>query len=164
MIRDFTQKSPLAAAGGVVGFGLGGLIDVLLFHLVLGEHHLISGVVDPTTRAGLRLNLLADGLFCLLMLGIMSVGFGLLWRAAPRPDVPWSAHRFAAAAVVGAGAFNLYDGVIDHYVLGLHHTTFPALDVYDLVWVAGSLFLIAAGALALRAERRARSALDAETQ
>jgi uncharacterized membrane protein len=158
MVFDFWRTRPLTTAGGVIGFGLGGLVDVLLFHLVLQEHHLISGLVDPTTRAGLRLNLIADGLFCLLMLGIMGVGFGLLWMAAPRPDVPWSANRFVAATVIGAGAFNLYDGVIDHYVLGLHHTTYPALDGYDLVWVVGSLVLLAAGSLALRAERRERAA------
>jgi uncharacterized membrane protein len=148
---------PLVVAGGVMGFGLGGLLDVLLFHFVLQEHHLVSGLVDPTTRAGLRLNLVADGLFCLAMLAVMGAGFVLLWRTAPRSDVPWSASRFAAATVLGMGAFNLYDGVVDHYVLGLHHTTFPALDAYDLVWVVGSLVLLAAGTVALRAERSERT-------
>lgn len=142
-------------AGGVIGFGFGGLVDVLLFHLVLRVHHLISGIVPPTTARGLQLNLLADGLFSLTMVAIMTIGFVLFWRALPLSDETRSTGLFGGASVAGVGVFNLYDGTIDHYVLGLHHVTQwpPNPDVFDLLWVAGSVVLLVAGVLTIRAER-----------
>jgi uncharacterized membrane protein len=146
---------PVLLAGGIVGFGFGGLLDVLLFHLVLRIHHLISGIVPPTTPRGLQLNLVADGLFSLTMVAIAAVGSVLLWRTLPLPDRSRAAGLLGGALVFGVGAFNLYDGTIDHYVLGLHHVTQwpPNPDVFDVLWVIGSVVLLAAGALAIRAER-----------
>ncbi|MFC6726820.1 DUF2243 domain-containing protein, partial [Halobium palmae] len=60
---DQTRRGLVGA--GTFGFGLSGVVDVLLLHLVLQWHHLISNVVAPTTLAGLRTNLVADGLFTL---------------------------------------------------------------------------------------------------
>lgn len=142
-------------AGGVIGFGFGGLVDVLVFHLVLRVHHLISGIVSPTTRRGLQLNLVADGLFSLAMMAIMTTGFVLFWRALPLSDESRSLGLFGGASVAGVGAFNFYDGTIDHYVLGLHHVTQwpPNPDVFDVLWVVGSIVLLAAGVLTIRAER-----------
>jgi uncharacterized membrane protein len=146
---------PLLRAGVVLGFGLGGLVDVLIFHLVLRTHHLISGWVPPTTPRALQLNLVADGAFSLLMLAIMAVGFRMLWRTAERSDVPWSAGLYAGAVVVGMAIFNLYDGTVDHYVLEMHHVTQGLRpDAFDVLWVVGSVVLLVAGVLVVRAERR----------
>lgn len=152
--RTGTDRSVLLA-GGIIGFGLGGLVDVLIFHLVLQVHHLISGIVPPTTPRGLRLNLVADGLFSLAMVAIVIAGFVLFWRTLPLADRSRSAGLFAGASVAGAGVFNLYDGTIDHYVLGLHHVTQwpPNPDLFDVLWVIGSVVLLAAGVLTIRAER-----------
>ncbi|WP_224447900.1 DUF2243 domain-containing protein [Haloprofundus salilacus] len=150
-----TTDRPLLRAGAVLGFGLGGLVDVLIFHLVLRTHHLISGWVPPTTPQALQLNLLADGAFSLLMLAIMAVGFGMLWKTAERPEVPWSAGLYAGAVVVGMAIFNLYDGIVDHYILEMHHVTQGLQpDVFDLLWLVGSVVLLVAGLLVVRAERK----------
>ncbi|QCJ47170.1 MULTISPECIES: DUF2243 domain-containing protein [Haloprofundus] len=150
-----TTDRPLLRAGVVLGFGLGGLVDVLVFHLVLQTHHLISGWVPPTTPQALQLNLVADGLFSLLMLAIMAVGFWMLWKTADRPDVPWSAGTYAGAVVVGTALFNLYDGTVDHYILEMHHVTQGLQpDAFDLLWLVGSVVLLIAGLLVVRAERR----------
>lgn len=155
MSRSGEDDRSLLWAGGVIGFGLGGLIDVLLFHLVLRVHHLISGIIPPTTPRGLQLNLLADGLFSLGMVLIASGGFVVFWRTLPLADRSRSAGLLAGAVVTGVGAFNLYDGTIDHYVLGLHHVTQwpPNPGVFDVLWVIGSIVLLAAGVLTIRAER-----------
>ena len=47
--------------GGVAGAGLGASVDVILFHLITGHHHLLSNRVDPGTAAGLRQNVVYDG-------------------------------------------------------------------------------------------------------
>jgi uncharacterized membrane protein len=148
---------PLLVAGGLLGFGLGGLLDVLLFHFVLQTHHLLSGIYPPTTMEALRFNLVADGLFSIGMILVMTVGFVLTWRALTRAgaEARSSGGAYAGAVVVGIALFNLYDGIVDHYILGLHHATTPRLDIYDVVWVVASLVLLAAGLLVLRAERHA---------
>jgi uncharacterized membrane protein len=155
MTDNTDDDRSLIIAGGVIGFGFGGLVDVVIFHLILQIHHLISGIVPPTTPQGLRLNLLADGLFSLVMVLIMSGGFVLFWRTLPYADRSRATAVFTGAVVVGIGGFNFYDGTIDHYVLGLHHTVQwpPNPSVFDLIWLIGSIVLLVAGALTIRAEQ-----------
>lgn len=132
----------------VLGFGLGALLDVLLFHLVLRWHHLLSARIPTVTVAGLRRNIYYDGLFALGALATMGLGAALVWRGLNWADEPHSPVRPLGALLVGAGAFNLFDGVVDHYVLDLHdvvHGT-PALNPH---WVGASLLLLGLGLLVL---------------
>src|SRR6056297_2726959 len=69
-----TLRALLAA--GVFGFGFSGLVDVLVLHHVLQWHHLVSGIYPMDTLAGLRTNILADGLFSLAMLVLAGIGAG----------------------------------------------------------------------------------------
>ena len=150
-VRPTVDRSMLFAAA-TLGVGFGGLVDVILFHMILQTHHLVTGYVDPTTLAGLRTNVFADGVFSLAMLLITCAGAVKLWSAlvAADPARPPSASGVGGAVVVGLGAWNLFDVVVDHAVLRLHHATYPALDAYDLGWFVASLVLVAAGWLALR--------------
>jgi uncharacterized membrane protein len=149
--RPTADRSTLLAAAAL-GVGLGGLLDVILFHLVLQTHHLVSGIVPPTSLQGLRTNVLADGLFSLVMLLVMGVAAVRLWSTLVEADParPPSASAVGGAAVVGLGAWNVFDVVVDHALLGLHHATYPVLDVYDLGWFVASLVLVGAGWLAVR--------------
>jgi uncharacterized membrane protein len=137
-----TRRALLAA--GVFGFGFSGLIDVLVLHLVLQWHHLVSGLYPQTTMSGLRTNIAADGLFSLGMLVIMCVGAGLLWQSERRTDVPLALRPVAGAAVVGLGAFDTYDVVVDHMLLGLHQPVSQG-GVYNPHWLAVSLLTVGAG-------------------
>lgn len=136
-------------AAGVFGFGFSGLIDVLVLHLVLQLHHLLSNVYPTGTMSGLRANLVADGLFSLGMLVIMSVGAGLLWRVERRTVDPLPVRPIAGAAVVGLGVFDLFDVVVDHTILGLHHAT-EGTSYYDPHWAVVSVLIIAAGVVIYR--------------
>lgn len=137
-----TRRSLLAA--GVFGFGFSGLIDVLVLHHVLQWHHLLSGIYPQTTMAGLRTNILADGLFSLGMLVVTCVGAGLLWQSERRTDVPLALRPVAGAAVIGLGAFDLYDVVVDHVLLGLHQPLSQG-GRYNPHWAVVSLLFLAAG-------------------
>ncbi|MFH5801226.1 DUF2243 domain-containing protein [Haladaptatus sp. CMAA 1911] len=137
-----TRRALLAA--GISGFGFSGLIDVLVLHLVLQWHHLVSGLYPQTTMNGLRTNILADGLFSIAMLVIMGIGAGLLWRAERRAASPLPVRPVAGSAVIGLGVFDLYDSLVDHILLGLHQPLSRG-GRYNPHWIVVSLLIIGAG-------------------
>ncbi|PZN29727.1 MAG: DUF2243 domain-containing protein, partial [Proteobacteria bacterium] len=65
-------------AGYLLGFALGGFFDGILLHQILQWHHLLLGV-DAEPLQDIRVQILADGLFHLLMYGIALVGLWALW-------------------------------------------------------------------------------------
>lgn len=138
------ERRRLLTGAGILGFGFGGLVDVVLFHLVLQHHHLLSGYVNPTDPTGFRRNVMYDGLFLLLMVTVMIVGFLVVWWTLNDARQSHSALGFVGSFLVGIGAFNLFDGIVNHYVLGLHdvvHET-GALNPH---WIGASLILLAVG-------------------
>ena len=145
--RVVSRKALLAA--GIFGFGFSGLIDVLLLHQVLQWHHLLSGIYPQNTLAGLRTNILADGLFSIAMVVIAGVGAGLVWRAERRSASPLAFRPVAGAAVVGLGVFDLYDVLVDHVLLGLHQPLSMG-GKYNLHWAVVSILIIGAGAYVYR--------------
>lgn len=132
----------------MLGFGLGALADVLLFHLVLQWHHLLSSLYTPATLSGLRTNIFYDGVFSLGALGAMTVGAAAVWRAVNRAEEPYSGVRLVGSVLVGAGLFNVFDGVVDHYLLHIHEVVHgdPSLNPH---WVGASLLLLGLGILVL---------------
>ena len=67
------------------------------------------------------------------------------------------APRLALAGILlGAGGFNLYDGTIQHKLLGLHQVRAGVPDnlPYDLAFLAIAATLALAGALLLRRTRQ----------
>ncbi|MFC5970941.1 DUF2243 domain-containing protein [Halomarina salina] len=158
--RSTTTRALLGA--GTFGFGFSGLVDVLLLHHVLQWHHLVSAVYSPSTMDGLRTNILADGLFSLAMVVIASVGAGLVWQAERRTSVPLAIRPVAGAAVVGLGLFDLFDVVVDHMLLGLHHAVGQG-GRYDLHWAVVSLLIVAVGAYIYRTSTPGRDATDEAT-
>ncbi|WP_135364646.1 DUF2243 domain-containing protein [Halosimplex halophilum] len=148
------------------GFGFSGLIDVLVLHHVLQWHYLLSGIYPMDTLAGLRTNVLADGLFSLGMLTVAGVGAGLLWRSERRTDAPLAVRPLVGAAVVGLGAFDVFDAVVNHAVLGLHRPMGSGgrpLSLggrYNPHWIAVSLLFVAAGYYVYRTGTRDRDDAD----
>lgn len=138
----------LLVGGGLFGVGLGALVDVAVFHHVLQWHHLLSAVRPPSSRAALRWNVYYDGLFSLVVLAVLVVGAALVWRASNRASAPYSTRYLLGSVLVGAGAFNVFDAVVDHYLLHLHdvvHGT-RALNPH---WLGASLLLLGVGLLVL---------------
>ena len=142
-----TRRAVVGA--GVLGFGFSGLVDVLVLHHVLQLHHLVSNVYPTTTLAGLRTNLFADGVFSLAMVVIAGVGAGLAWRAERRTPAPLPARPLVGAAVVGLGVFDLFDVLVNHMLLRLHHAT-SGPGYYDPHWVVISVLIIGGGAYVYR--------------
>lgn len=132
---------PLIVAGIILGLGQGGFFDGIIFHQLLQWHHMFSSVETDMTVAGLKLNTLGDGLFHLLDWILTLTGIFLLWRAGKQRDVPWSGRVLGGAMLIGAGLFNLVEGIIDHHILGIHHLR---LGPNQLLW---DFSFLAVGAL-----------------
>nr|WP_240147598.1 DUF2243 domain-containing protein [Halorussus sp. JP-T4] len=132
-----------------LGFGFGALLDVLLFHLVLQWHHLLSDRISTGSLVGLRANIYYDGVFSLAMVGVMLAGAGLLWRTLNRSAEPRSAVRAVGGLLAGVGLFNLLDGIVDHYVLNVHDAVHGTL-AFNPHWVGASLLILGVGILVLR--------------
>ncbi len=142
--RD-TRKG-LFRAGAVLGFGLGGFFDGIVLHQVLQWHHMVSNWRTATTLAGLRLNTLADGVFHLATYSLTILGIVLLWRVGLRAGVPLSRQRLLGAVLVGFGSFHIFDEIVDHRLLGLHHIKpGPNELAWDLGFFAVGLVLVFCG-------------------
>jgi uncharacterized membrane protein len=130
----------------LLGLGLGGFFDGIVFHQLLQWHHLISHVDDypTTTVAGLEDNTLADGLFHVGTLALTIAGVALLWKALQYDPSPWSTRAFVGLMIAGWGIFNVVEGVVNHLILELHHVRESAAnqlawDLAFLVWGAAMI-------------------------
>jgi uncharacterized membrane protein len=145
------SSHPPAVWGGVLlGIGLGGFFDGIVFHQLLQWHHLLSSVAayPVTTVAGLRVNTFWDGVFHAGTYLVMAAGLVLLWRAMAGSPARWPGRRLIGLVLLGWGAFNLAEGLAHHDLLGLHHVneTVPRSqwvwwDLAFLVWGAARLLI-----------------------
>lgn len=155
---------PLATAGIWFGLGLGGFFDGIVFHQILQWHHMLTSAgYPPISVANLEINTLADGLFHTLTYVFTLIGLVMLWRASQRKGIAWTASILVGALLAGWGLFNLVEGTINHFILGIHHVRddLPA-DAIPLAWDIGFLvwgvLMLAAGWRLIRSNQRPTSA------
>jgi uncharacterized membrane protein len=120
-MADSMTRRPLIAAGTLLGIGMGGFVDGILFHQLLQVQSMLSARVTRSTVAGLEVNMFWDGLFHVLSWTVTALGLALLWKAVQRPDVPLSTKTFVGAMAIGWGLFNLVEGIIDHHLMHIRH-------------------------------------------
>ena len=157
-----TDRRPLIAAATLLGIGLGGFVDGILFHQLLQFHNMLSGS-DYYPKTGLpaeqivvnmEINMFWDGLFHVLTWTMTVAGLAMLWRAGQRSDVPWSTRTLLGGLALGWGLFNLVEGVIDHHILHIHHVTETANHlVWDLTFLGSGVVLMLIGMAMIRAAR-----------
>jgi uncharacterized membrane protein len=139
-----TRIRKLLPWGATTGFGLGGALDVVMFHLILQQHHLLSGYIDPQNEGGLSANVYYDGVFLLVMLAVTGLGLVMLWRWANGASGRLSNTFLAGTVLLGAGVFNVLDGVVSHYVLGVHDVVHET-GAWNPHWVVVSVLLLGTG-------------------
>ena len=143
-MRFRSEDRPLISSGLVLGGGMGGFVDGILFHQILQLHSMLTARRPPTTVANLEINMVWDGLFHALTWAMTAIGLWLLFRAARRPEVNWSGRILLGAMIAGWGLFNLVEGVVDHHILHVHHVVQRlGLSIWDYMFLAsGVLFML----------------------
>jgi uncharacterized membrane protein len=136
----------------LAGVGLVAFIDETVFHQLLHWHHFY----DKSTAAA---GLVSDGIFHAVGFTALVVGLFLLADAARRGVfVP---RRWWASLLLGAGGFQLYDGIVQHKILRLHQIRYHVtIWPYDLTWDGIAVIMLAGGVLLMLGQARvARSGL-----
>jgi uncharacterized membrane protein len=142
---------PITAAGTVIGIGMGGFVDGILFHQILQIHNMLSARVETDSLVGAKVNMVWDGLFHSVVWLATAAGIAMLWRAVRRDDVLLSGHAFLGSTILGWGLFNVIEGVIDHHLLNLHHVYERAgQSVWDWLFIAFGATLIVSGYAMIR--------------
>ncbi len=138
-------------AGVMIGVGLMAAVDEIVFHQLLAWHSFYD-------RAGGTVGLVSDGVLHAVELFLLIAGFFVLASTLRRGTA--SAGASLAGLFLGAGGFQLFDGLINHKVLRFHQIRY-GVDVlpYDLAWNAAALVLLLLGAVlaGVVARRRSRS-------
>jgi uncharacterized membrane protein len=140
-------------AGIMIGIGLGGFLDGILFHQIMHWHNMGSSVLPPTTLQALEQNMLWDGLFDAACWLITAIGIYMLVADASRGLAIPAMRAFTGELILGWGIFNLVEGIIDHEILNIHHVRDLPVHIPILDWlffIVGGLGFIAVGALLMR--------------
>jgi uncharacterized membrane protein len=138
--------------GTMLGVAMMAAIDEIVFHQMLSWHHFYD-------RSTPDIGLLSDGLLQTAYLVLLVAGF--FWFADLRRRGTLARRSAWGGFALGLGAFQLFDGLVDHKLLDLHEIRY-GVDVlpYDLAWNGAALVLLGLGALMLwrsRDEGRTRA-------
>ncbi|WP_374947338.1 DUF2243 domain-containing protein [Agreia sp.] len=138
-----------AWSGILFGVGLVAFIDETVFHQLLHWHHFYDlGTPD--------LGLVSDGVFHAVSWFATIGALFLLADLRRRGALHWA--RWAGGVLLGAGAFQLYDGTVQHKWWGIHQIRYVEdLLPYDLAWNVVAAALIVAGIVLLVYTRASRA-------
>ncbi|MEC5181914.1 DUF2243 domain-containing protein [Arthrobacter sp. CG_A4] len=137
-------------SGVLFGIGVAAFVDETVFHQLLHWHHFY----DKSTP---EVGLVSDGIFHAV--GWFAVVAALFLFADVLRRGGLRMARWSGAVLVGAGGFQLYDGTIQHKVMGLHQIRYEVdLLPYDLTWNILACIMLAIGIVLLVRTRPARTA------
>ena len=147
------RRGAASGAGALFGVGIAGFIDETVFHQLLHWHHFWDG---GSASAGL----VSDGLFhagswiCLVA--------GLFAFADQRRRGALVMRVWVAGILLGAGGFQLYDGLIQHLVFHLHQIRY-GVDIvpYNVAWNVLAVVMLVIGALLLRRNKASATTNEA---
>ncbi|MDQ0272761.1 DUF2243 domain-containing protein [Cytobacillus purgationiresistens] len=136
-------------SGALFGIGLAAFIDETIFHQLLRWHHFYD---KSTTDIGL----ISDGLFHAFS-WFATIAALFMFADLRRRNALWST-RWVGGMLLGAGGFQLYDGIIQHKLMQIHQIRYVEnIFIYDLIWNALAILMITAGILAVRTQNRKQS-------
>ena len=136
----------LLVSGLLFGAGTMGAVDEIVFHQLLHWHHFYD-------RASGAAGLVSDGLLHAATWSATVAGLALL--ADVRRRRSFAPGAWWGAVLLGAGAFQTWDGVVDHKLLRVHQVRYGVDPTgYDVAWIGAAVVLLLAGALLMARTRR----------
>lgn len=148
------ERSFPISAGILFGLGLGGVFDGIVLHQLLQWHHMLSNWYPVDTIENLKLNTLWDGIF---HSSTFCPGRPLHSVAARSSTAPVLVHKIVIGTIlIGFGAFNLVEGLINHQLLGIHHVNELVPRDQWLAWDVG--FIVGCGNAGCRMDADERRA------
>jgi uncharacterized membrane protein len=134
-IRNYSARN--VWSGVLFGIGVIAFIDEVVFHQLLHWHHFY----DKSTS---NIGLVSDGLFHAFSF-FATIGSLFMLADLRRRGAFWL-HRWIGGILLGSGAFQLYDGIIQHKLMRLHQIRYNVdIAPYDWTWNLAALVLLVAG-------------------
>jgi uncharacterized membrane protein len=106
-MQDNSSTSFPISAGVLLGLGLGGFFDGIVFHQLLQWHHMLSGWYPLNSIDNLKLNTTWDGIFHSAAYLLVLLGLYVLWLRARRSDLHWSRRQCIGARCCSDGASSI---------------------------------------------------------
>jgi uncharacterized membrane protein len=129
-------------SGVLAGVGLIAFVDETVFHQLLHWHHFYD-------RSTPDVGLVSDGLFHAF--GFVAVITGVFLLADLRRRGALDGRRWLGGLLLGTGGFQLYDGLVQHKVFGLHQIRYGVdLLPYDVTWNVVAAVLVVVGVVLTR--------------
>ncbi|QEW02854.1 DUF2243 domain-containing protein [Microbacterium lushaniae] len=154
LTRRAARSAQNVWSGVLFGVGLVAFVDEAVFHQLLHWHHFYD-------RGTTELGLVSDGVFHAISWFATIAGLFLLADLRRRDALWWP--RWIGGVLAGAGGFQLYDGLIQHKVMGLHQIRYVEnLLAYDIAWNVSAAVLLAAGLVLIVRTSPARARAHAE--
>jgi uncharacterized membrane protein len=127
---------------------MSGFFEGILLHQVLQWHHLLSLVSGSAFRDP-RVQVVADGMFHVLMYLLAVLGLVLFWRRRTDLAEPGRTRVLIGSFIAGFGAWNVADVGLFHWVLRIHNIRLdvPNPIAWDTAWLAIFGVLPLAGAI-----------------
>jgi len=145
---------PLATAAMVLGIGLGGFIDGVVFHQILQWHEMLTNQLPPDTVEAKSVNMFWDGIFHAFTFIVILTGIILLWRLMHRREIDRTGLTLTGGLVTGWGLFNIVEGTINHHILNIHNVREDVdTDLWNYGFLGISVLMLAGGYLLLRRKR-----------
>ncbi|MBT2694089.1 DUF2243 domain-containing protein [Bacillus sp. ISL-55] len=142
------ENKNLFIAGLILGLGLLGAVDGIVFHQLLQWHHMVLS-------DNIQLEIFTDGLFTALFSALLLWGGVKIFQDARKNRLGSSWRIFLGGIFIGGGAFNLVEGIVDHHILQVHRVKPLAENplMYDLAFLAMGALLVIIGFMIKRLEQ-----------
>lgn len=146
------------SAGILLGAGLGGFLDGILLHQLLQWHNMISAIRPPDDLVSMKVNMLWDGVFHAFAWCLTVFGLFRLWAVSRAGAFQATTGNWVGALLIGWGLFNVAEGIVDHFLLRIHHVHPGEGELaWDIGFVALGLAMLGSGMALARVRRQLRN-------
>jgi len=146
--------SPTVTAGVLIGLGVGGLVEALLFRRILGAHQFLAGEGAQAAQKSAT----ADNIFLAVCTVLVLAGMAFLFASRKRTDVLYSGQIVFGGVCVGLGGYALLEGILFHHVLKAHHLLAKAnpasMETADYAYLICGVLLAVLGYWAVQATQK----------